>query len=139
MMFKFLSKIFGGKNPVDSVVDIVDKFHWSKEEKAEYKQKMQAFFQEAEMEMQQQVSNRWQMDMKSDSWLSKNIRPMVLIFCLISTVVLIFIDSGRIDFNVDEGWVTLLKTILTTVLFAYFGGRSIEKSINGKTQNKNNT
>lgn len=126
-MFKFISKIFGGTSPVDSVMGIVDKFHFSKEEKAQYKKEMEIFFQKAEMEMQKQVTNRWELDMKSDSWLSKNIRPMVLIFSLVTTILLIFIDSGRLDFNVDEGWVSLLKVVLTTVLFAYFGGRSIEK------------
>ena len=126
-MFKFLSKIFGGNNPVDTVVGIVDKFNFSKEEKAQYKKEMEQFFQKAEMEMQEQITNRWQLDMKSDSWLSKNIRPMVLIFSLVTTVLLVFIDSGRIDFNVDSGWVELLKNVLMVVLFAYFGGRTFEK------------
>ena len=66
--------------------------------------------------------------MQSDSWLSKNIRPMVLIFLCFSTVLLIFIDSGVITFRVDESWVELLKVVLMTCTGAYFGGRSFEKS-----------
>lgn len=66
--------------------------------------------------------------MQSDSWLSKNIRPMVLIFLCFSTVLLIFIDSGVITFRVDESWVELLKVVLMTCIGAYFGGRSFEKS-----------
>ena len=65
--------------------------------------------------------------MQSDSWLSKNIRPLVLIFLCISTVLLIFIDAGVISFDVKSSWVDLLQLVLMTTIGAYFGGRSIEK------------
>ena len=137
-MFKLIGKLFGGKNPVESIVGIVDKFNFSKEEKAEFEKEMQIFFHKAEVEMQKEVTERWKSDMNSDSWLSKNIRPMTLIFSLVSTILLIFIDSGSITFQVDESWVTLLKVVLTTVLFAYFGGRSAEKVKNGGKNKENN-
>jgi len=65
--------------------------------------------------------------MASDSWLSKNIRPLVMIFLVVSTVLLIFVDAGVIAFAVKESWVDLLQLVLITVIGAYFGGRSVEK------------
>ena len=65
--------------------------------------------------------------MKSDSWLSKNVRPMVLIFLVICTVLMIFIDAGSINFLVEDKWTDLLQLVLITVIGAYFGGRSLEK------------
>ena len=76
----------------------------------------------------QEVSKRWQSDMKSDSWLSKNTRPMSLIFLTIMTIAFIWVDShGYIDFTVEQEWMSLLKTLTTTVYVAYFGSRGAEK------------
>jgi hypothetical protein len=80
--------------------------------------------QEVEM---QEVSKRWTADMTSDNKLSKSVRPLTLIFLFVSTVVLIFIDSGFINFAVDDEWKELLKMLLITITAAYFGGRSYEK------------
>ena len=80
-----------------------------------------------EAEMQKQVTERWKMDMNSDSWLSKNIRPLVLVFLVVATVLLIFIDAGVISFKVQDKWTDLLQLVLITVIGAYFGGRSLEK------------
>jgi len=82
---------------------------------------------EQDMIEMQEVSKRWDSDMKSDSWLSKNTRPMSLIFLTISMVVLILLDSFEIDFHVADGWVQLLQTLLVTVYVAYFGSRGAEK------------
>ena len=78
--------------------------------------------------MEKQVTDRWKSDMASDSWLSKNVRPSVLIFLVVSTVLMIFIDAGVITFNVEEKWTSLLQIVLITVIGAYFGGRSLEKT-----------
>lgn len=75
----------------------------------------------------QEVSKRWDSDMKSDSWLSKNTRPMSLIFLTISMVLLILLDSFEWSFSVSTGWVDLLQTLLVTVYVAYFGSRGAEK------------
>lgn len=75
----------------------------------------------------QEISKRWGSDMQSDSWLSKNTRPMTLIFLTVSMVFLILLDSFEIDFSVDSGWVDLLKSLLITVYVAYFGSRGAEK------------
>ena len=82
---------------------------------------------EMDMVEMQEISKRWGSDMKSDSWLSKNTRPMTLIFLTVSMVFLILLDSFEIDFSVDSGWVDLLKSLLITVYVAYFGSRGVEK------------
>ena len=75
----------------------------------------------------QEVSKRWQSDMKSDSWLSKNTRPMALIFLTLSLIVFILLDGFDIAFSIDTGWIDLLKSLLITVYVAYFGSRGAEK------------
>ena len=82
---------------------------------------------EMDMIEMQEVSKRWDSDMKSDSWLSKNTRPLSLIFLTVSMVILIILDSFQWTFTVDTGWVELLKTLLVTVYVAYFGSRGAEK------------
>ena len=93
---------------------------------AEDKEKALALLQQDTIEMQE-VSKRWASDMQSDSWLSKNTRPLALIFLTISMVILIFVDSTGGWFDVDSGWVDLLKSLLITVYVAYFGSRGAEK------------
>ena len=93
---------------------------------AEDKEKAMKLLEQDMVEMQE-ISKRWDSDMKSDSWLSKNTRPMSLIFLTVSMVVLILLDSLNIEFSVAEGWVTLLQTLLVTVYVAYFGSRGAEK------------
>jgi len=76
----------------------------------------------------QEVSKRWESDMTSDSWLSKNTRPMSLIFLTIMTIAFIWVDSHHeISFTVEQEWIGLLKTLTTTVYVAYFGSRGAEK------------
>ena len=82
---------------------------------------------EQDMVEMQEISKRWDSDMKSDSWLSKNTRPMTLIFLTISLIILIVLESSNIQFDVDGGWVDLLKSLLITVYVAYFGSRGAEK------------
>ena len=93
---------------------------------AEDKEKALALLNQDTIEMQE-VSKRWASDMKSDSWMSKNTRPMALIFLTVSMVLLIFVDSTGMEFDVDSGWVDLLKSLLITVYVAYYGSRGAEK------------
>jgi hypothetical protein len=74
-----------------------------------------------------QISDRWGSDMKSDSWLSKNTRPLALAFLTVSAVFMMAVDSFHLQFDVDESWINLLKTLLVTVYVAYFGSRGAEK------------
>ena len=124
-----MSKIFsaGAGELIKNVGGVIDNLHTSAEEKAEAEAKIKDLVMGYEAEMQKQVTERWAMDMKSDSWLSKNIRPLVLIFLVVSTVLLVFIDAGVISFEVKASWVDLLQLVLITVIGAYFGGRSLEK------------
>ena len=124
-----LGKIFSGgaTELVKGVGGVIDNLHTSKEEKLEAEKKIKDMIMGYEAQMQKQVSERWKVDMNSDSWLSKNIRPLVLIFLVVSTVLLVFIDAGVIAFEVKSSWVDLLQLVLITVIGAYFGGRSLEK------------
>ena len=93
---------------------------------AEDKEKALKLLEQDMVEMKE-ISKRWASDMKSDSWLSKNTRPLTLIFLTVSMVLLIFSDSIGESFNVNSGWVDLLKSLLITVYVAYFGSRGAEK------------
>tara|TARA_R100000541_G_scaffold4967_1_gene12326 strand:- start:975 stop:1376 length:402 start_codon:yes stop_codon:yes gene_type:complete len=124
-----LNKLFGNgaTNVADKLSNIADKFIRTKDEKAEFEKTMTEIFIEAEKEQQKNVTERWRHDMSSDNKLSKSVRPLTLIFLFVSTVLLIFIDSGFINFAVDDEWKELLKMLLITITAAYFGGRSYEK------------
>jgi len=125
-----LSTIFSGgtKDLVEGVGNVIDDLHTSKEEKLEAEQKIKEIVASYQATLEKEISTRWDADMKSDSWLSKNVRPLVLIFLVISTVLLIFIDAGVINFVVEAKWTDLLQLVLITVIGAYFGGRSLEKT-----------
>jgi hypothetical protein len=125
-----LSKIFssGATELVKGVGDVIDNLTTSKEEKLAAELKVKELIANYEMEMEKNITARWDVDMKSDSWLSKNVRPMVLIFLVVCTMLMIFIDAGTINFLVEEKWTDLLQIVLITVIGAYFGGRSFEKT-----------
>ena len=124
-----LGTIFSGgaKNLVEGVGGVIDNLHTSEEEKLEANQKIKELVSNYEVEMEKQITDRWKSDMASDSWLSKNVRPLVLVFLVITTVLMIFIDAGMISFEVEAKWTDLLQLVLITVIGAYFGGRSLEK------------
>lgn len=125
-----LGKIFSGgaTELVKGVGDVIDNLHTSTEEKLAAEQKVKELIASYETQMEKEITSRWQADMNSDSWLSKNVRPMVLIFLVVCTVFMIFIDAGTIAFEVEDKWVDLLQLVLITVIGAYFGGRSLEKT-----------
>ena len=72
------------------------------------------------------ISSRWESDMTSDSWLSKNTRPLTLIYLTIAMTILMILDSTVI-LDINGGWVSLLEALLITVYVAYFGSRGAEK------------
>ena len=124
-----LTNIFSGgaADLVKGVGGVIDNLHTSKEEKLEAERKIKEIIANYEVEMEKNITSRWEADLKSDSWLSKNVRPMVLIFLIVCTMLLIFIDAGAIKFNVKDSYIDLLQMVLITVIGAYFGGRSFEK------------
>ena len=124
-----LNKLFSGgaSKLVDSVGSVLDNVITTDEEKLEAKRKLKELILSHEAQMEKNITDRWSADMNSDSWLSKNVRPMILIFLVVSTVLMIFIVAGTINFTVEEKWTDLLQLVLITVIGAYFGGRSLEK------------
>jgi len=128
-MKEILAKIFGGAagGVADKISNIIDKHTFSKEEKAKLEKEMTEVFIQAEQDMQKNVTERWKVDLEHGNWLTRSVRPLVLIFLIFTTVLMVFIDSGSINFNVEQKWTDLLQLVLITVIGAYFGGRSIEK------------
>ena len=125
-----LGKLFSGgaADLVKGVGGVIDNLHTSDEERLEAEAKIKELIANYEVEMEKNITSRWEADLKSDSWLSKNVRPMVLIFLIVCTMLLIFIDAGAIKFNVKDSYIDLLQLVLITVIGAYFGGRSLEKT-----------
>ena len=117
----------GAADLIKGVGGVIDDLHTSGEEKLVAEAKIKELVSNYEVEMEKTITERWKMDMQSDSWLSKNIRPLVLVFLVVATVLMIFIDAGAISFNVQDKWTDLLQLVLITVIGAYFGGRSLEK------------
>ena len=116
-----------GAELVKNVGGVIDDLHTSEEERLEAERKIKEIIANYEVEMEKNITSRWEADLKSDSWLSKNVRPLVLIFLIVCTMLLIFIDAGALNFEVKSSWVDLLQLVLITVIGAYFGGRSLEK------------
>ena len=117
-MNPLITKLLGksAQETIEAVSNVVDRYVSTPEEKAAIKASIES-----------EISSRWKSDMTSDSWLSKNVRPLVLIFLITCTMLLIFIDAGALNFEVKSSWVDLLQLVLITVIGAYFGGRSLEK------------
>ena len=117
----------GAAELVKGVGGVIDNLHTSEEEKLEAERKIKEIIANHEIEMEKNITSRWEADLKSDSWLSKNVRPLVLVFLIVCTMLLIFVDAGALNFEVKSSWVDLLQLVLITVIGAYFGGRSLEK------------
>lgn len=128
-MSKILTKIFGdaGVSIVDKIAGVADRFIRTKDEKAKFQKEMEQIWIQAESDMQKNVTERWKYDMINGNVLSKSVRPIVLLFLIFSVVVLVFVDSASIKFEVSSEWLELLKLLLTVTVSAYFGGRSYEK------------
>tara|TARA_R100000808_G_C2099267_1_gene116929 strand:+ start:412 stop:792 length:381 start_codon:yes stop_codon:yes gene_type:complete len=121
---KFLSKLFGGMSL--DVNKLVDNVVTTDSERKELKIKFEQMILDAQANAEEQITRRWESDNKA-GWLPANIRPLTLAFLIISTVLLVFVDSGTISFNVDDKWKSLLEICLITTIGAYFGSRGLEK------------
>jgi hypothetical protein len=128
-MSKLLGKLFGnaGGSVIEKISGVVDKFVHTKDEKAAFEKEMTQVLIDAEAAMQKNVTERWKADLEHGNWLTRSVRPLVLIFLIVATVLMVFIDSGSLEFNVEEKWTDLLQLVLMTTIGAYFGGRSVEK------------
>ena len=133
-MSNILHKLFGkaGGSVVDKLAGVADRFIRTKDEKAAFEKEMTQILIEAEAAMQKNVTERWKADLEHGNWLTRSVRPIVLIFLIVATVLMVFIDSGSINFNVEEKWTDLLQLVLMTTIGGYFGGRCVEKVIKFK-------
>jgi|TARA_R100000773_G_C4174559_1_gene86881 hypothetical protein len=120
----FLKNLFGNLNL--DVNKLVDNVVTTDAERKELKIKFKQMILDAKASAEEQITRRWEADAKA-GWLPANIRPLTLAFLVISTIILIFIEAGMIDFEVKDNWIDLLQLVLITVIGAYFGGRSFEK------------
>jgi len=132
-MKKILSLLTGGL--IKDVGNVIDKLTTTDEERLAAKQKIQELLEKADQDAQTQITERWKVDMQSDSFLSKNIRPLVLIYLTIIFTVLSFFDGNIGGFQVAEEYIPIFQSLLITVYGAYFVGRTWEKA---KKSNNNN-
>ena len=132
-MKKLLSLLSGGI--IKDVGNVIDKLTTTDEERLAAKQKIQELLEKADQDAQAQVTERWKMDMQSDSFLSKNIRPLVLVYLTSIFTILAFADGNVGGFEVAQEYIPIFQSLLITVYGAYFVGRTWEKS---KKSNNNN-
>jgi hypothetical protein len=130
-MKKIIQAITGGL--MKDIGKVIDNLHTSDEERLEAKRKLQELFEQADKEAQDQVTERWKLDMQSDSFLSKNIRPLVLVFLTVMFTLFAFTDGNIGGFEVQKEYIPIFQSLLITVYGAYFVGRTWEKNKrNGK-------
>jgi len=130
-MKKILQLITGGL--VKDIGDVIDKVTTTDEERLAAKQKVQELLEKADNDAQTQVTERWKLDMQSDSFLSKNIRPLVMVFLTAMFTLLAFTDGNIGQFTIQKEYIPIFQTLLVTVYGAYFVGRTWEK---GKSNGK---
>ena len=122
----FLKKLISG-DLIKNVDSLVDNLTTTEEEKKQLAISLKKVLLDAQAKMESELSQRHANDMNSDSWLSKNVRPMTLIFVIVCTMLLIFIDAGVLDFSVKNEFISLLSTCLVAIISFYFGSRGFEK------------
>jgi len=125
-MKKLLSLLTGGL--IKDVGNVIDKLTTTDEERLAAKQKIQELLEKADQDAQTQITDRWKLDMQSDSFLSKNIRPLVLIYLTVIFTALAFFDGNIGGFKVAEEYIPIFQSLLITVYGAYFVGRTWEKT-----------
>jgi hypothetical protein len=130
-MKKLLQLITGGL--VKDIGEVIDKVITTDEERLEAKRKIQELLEKADNDAQTQVTERWRFDMQSDSFLSKNIRPLIMVFLTAVFTLLAFTDGNIGQFSIQKEYIPIFQTLLVTVYGAYFVGRSWEK---GKSNGK---
>ena len=125
-MNKIFAWLTGGV--IKEIGNVIDKLTTTEEEKLEIKKQVQIILEEADNNAQQQVTDRWNADMNSDSWLAKNIRPLVLVFLTFIFSLLAFTDGNIGEFKIAKEYIPIFQTLLVTVYGAYFVGRTWEKA-----------
>ena len=128
-MKKLFGKLFGGAglDIAEKIGGVVDRFVRTKDEKAEFEKQMTQVFMEHELSLEKEISARHKADMASDSWLSKNIRPMITLFSLAIYTIFALLDGNVGSFNLQNQYVDLMGQILSYALGFYFTSRGLEK------------
>ena len=124
-MKKIFKALTGGL--LRDIGKVIDNLHTSDEERLEAKRRLQELLEQADKEAQDQVTERWKYDMQSDSFLSKNIRPLVLVFLTVMFTLFAFTDGNLGEFKIQEEYIPVFQSLLITVYGAYFVGRTWEK------------
>jgi len=125
-MKKIIQWLSGGV--IKEIGNVIDKLTTTEEERLEVKKQIQQILEDADTKAQVEVSKRWEADMKSDSFLSKNIRPMILIYLTVIFTSLAFFDGNIGEFGLAKEYIPIFQTLLVTVYGAYFVGRTWEKA-----------
>ena len=113
----------GVTSPKEAIAEIT-KSDVSNEDKI----KLQQLIYEQQNKEIQAITNRWQADAASDSWLSKNVRPLVLVWCIVVFSFAGLLDSVEtVPFVIHDNWNDTFEKVMMVVVLAYFGGRSGEK------------
>ncbi|MEO9475867.1 MAG: 3TM-type holin [Cyclobacteriaceae bacterium] len=134
-MSGLIKRIFSGgaSELIGKVGEVVDNLVTSKEEREKLKQEMTGLVNEYHAKAQEELTNRLKIDMASDSWLSKNIRPLTLVFILVTYTLFSVTDENLIiaghTFNIDGHYVELLGQWGKAIMYFYFGGRTLEKAV----------
>jgi len=120
------SLLAGITSPGDAIAAIT-KSDISQEDKI----KLQTLIYEQQVKEMEEISSRWNADSISDSWLSKNVRPLVLIWCIVIFTIAGILDSvDGIPFQINSLWNNTFENVMMAVVLAYFGGRTTEKATN---------
>ena len=129
-MKNILLKLFGnaGGSIAEKISGIIDKHTFSKSEKAVFEKEMKEIFIKAELDLEKEITERHKYDMQSDSWLSKNIRPLLTIFSLFLYTLFAISDGNIGNFDIQDQYVDLLGQIVIMSLGFYFTSRGIEKT-----------
>ena len=129
-MKNILAKLFGnvGGSIAEKISGIIDKHTFSKVEKAQFEKEMEEIFIKAELNLEKEITERHKYDMQSDSWLSKNIRPLLTIFSLFLYTLFAISDGNLGNFDIQDQYVDLLGQIVIMSLGFYFTSRGIEKT-----------
>tara|TARA_R110000803_G_scaffold91138_1_gene158501 strand:+ start:69 stop:473 length:405 start_codon:yes stop_codon:yes gene_type:complete len=121
---------------IKEIGDVIDKLTTTEEEKLIIKKQVQEILEQADTNAQAQVTDRWKSDMASDSYLSKNIRPIILIYITFIFTALAFTDGNIGEFQIAKEYIPIFQTLLVTVYGAYFVGRTWEKATKIKNKTK---
>ena len=122
-----LGGVLSGAISASDAISAITKSSISDEDKI----KLQTLIYEQQNKEIEEISNRWNADSISDSWLSKNVRPMILIWCIVVFTIAGIIDSVEtIPFQISSLWNDTFENVMMAVVLAYFGGRTTEKAAN---------